>query len=257
MRIISYNINGIRAAQRKGIDEWLTEEQFDLVCYQETKAHPEQVDMSAVEQLGYHHYWHSASAKKGYSGVATLSRQKPDRVVEGCGIEKYDREGRILRTDFGDWTLLNCYFPSGTTGDVRQDFKMTFLDDFFLWIQALRQERPKLIVVGDYNIAHTEMDIHDPVRNKKSSGFLPEERAWLTKWFDSGFVDAFRYLNPEREEYSWWTYRANARANNKGWRIDYQSVTDNLKDHLRAAYQMTEVVHSDHCPVYLEIDLPG
>lgn len=255
MRIISYNINGIRAAQRKGIDQWLTKEQFDLVCYQETKAHPEQVDMSAVEQQGYHHYWHSASAKKGYSGVATLSRQQPDRVVEGCGIEKYDREGRILRTDFGDWTLLNCYFPSGTTGGVRQDFKLEFLEDFFGWVQELRRERPKLVVVGDYNIAHTELDIHDPVRNKKSSGFLPEERAWLSKWFDSGFVDAFRYLHPDQQQYSWWTYRANARANNKGWRIDYQSVTENLKDRLQAAYQMTEVVHSDHCPVYLKIDL--
>lgn len=254
-RIISYNINGIRAAQRKGLDDWLAEEQFDVVCYQETKAHPGQVDMEQVEALGYHHHWHSATAKKGYSGVATLSKQAPDRVVEGCGMEKYDREGRILRTDFGDWTLLNCYFPSGTTGDVRQEFKMGFLDDFFRWIQELRQERPQLIVVGDYNIAHTEMDIHDPVRNKKSSGFLPEEREWLTKWFDSGFTDAFRYLHPDLEQYSWWTYRANARQNNKGWRIDYQSVTDNLRDRLQEACQMTEVVHSDHCPVYLRIDL--
>lgn len=254
-RIISYNINGIRAAQRKGIEDWLREEQFDLICYQETKARPHQVDMSKVEAMGYHHHWHSASIKKGYSGVATLSREEPDLVVEGCGMEKYDQEGRILRTDFGDWTLLNCYLPSGTTGSIRQDFKMEFLDDFFRWIQELRKERPRLIVVGDYNIAHTEMDIHDPVRNKKNSGFLPEERAWLDKWFDSGFTDAFRYLNPDMEQYSWWTYRANARNNNKGWRIDYQSVTNNLRDGLKEAYHLTDIVHSDHCPVYLRIDL--
>lgn len=256
-RIISYNINGIRAAQRKGIADWLSDEQFDIVCFQETKAHPEQVDMSDLEKAGYHHYWHSATSKKGYSGVATLTRREPDLVREGCGMDKYDREGRILRTDFGDVTLLNCYFPSGTTGDVRQDFKMEFLDDFFQWIQELRKERPKLIVVGDYNIAHTEMDIHDPVRNKKNSGFLPEEREWMTKWFDSGFTDAFRQKYPDREQYSWWTYRANARANNKGWRIDYQSVTDNLSGHIRDAYQLTDIVHSDHCPVYLELDWPS
>ena len=254
-RIISYNLNGIRAAQRKGIEDWLRDEQFDVICYQETKAHPEQVDMSGVEKMGYHHFWHSASSKKGYSGVATLAKQEPDLVEKGCGMEKYDREGRILRTDFGDWTVLNCYFPSGTTGGVRQDFKMEFLDDFFRWIGELRKERPRLIVVGDYNIAHTEMDIHDPVRNKKNSGFLPEEREWLTKWFDSGFTDAFRYLNPDLEQYSWWTYRANARNNNKGWRIDYQSVTDNLRDGLKEAYQMTDIVHSDHCPVYMKVDL--
>jgi exodeoxyribonuclease III len=256
-RIISYNINGIRAAQRKGITDWLAEEQFDIVCFQETKAHPEQVDMTDFEKTGYHHFWHSATSKKGYSGVATLSLREPDKVVVGCGMDKYDREGRILRTDFGEITLLNCYFPSGTTGDVRQDFKMEFLDDFFQWIRELRKERPKLIVVGDYNIAHTEMDIHDPVRNKKNSGFLPEEREWLSKWFESGFTDAFRHQYPERQQYSWWTYRANARANNKGWRIDYQSVTDNLRDQVKDAYQLTDIVHSDHCPVYLELDWPS
>ncbi len=254
MKIVSYNVNGIRAALNKGFKDWLEGERFDLVCIQETKAMAEQVDVGLFEELGYHHCWHSAE-KKGYSGVATLSLQKPDQVVIGCGIEKYDREGRILRTDFGDWTLLNCYFPSGTSGEERQAFKMGFLDDFHQWIKELRKERPKLIIVGDYNIAHQEIDIHDPVRNKKNSGFLPEERAWMTQWFDDGFTDAFRYLEPETVQYSWWTYRANARANNKGWRIDYQSVTDNMRDRLKAAQQLTGVVHSDHCPVLLEIDL--
>ncbi len=253
--IVSYNVNGIRAALKKGLLDWVKANDIDIFCVQETKAHPEQVkEAEAFEALGYEQHWHSAE-KKGYSGVATFSRIEPDDVVVGCGIEKYDQEGRILRTDYGDWSVLNCYFPSGTTGDVRQAFKMEFLDDFHRWIKELRRERPKLIIVGDYNIAHTEIDIHDPVRNKNNSGFLPEEREWMSQWFDNGFVDAFRFLNPDKVEYSWWTFRARAREKNKGWRIDYQSVTDNLKDKLMEAYQMTDVVHSDHCPVYLKIAL--
>ncbi|NUQ22567.1 MAG: exodeoxyribonuclease III [Saprospiraceae bacterium] len=252
--IISYNLNGIRSAIDKGLWQWLADNSFDIVCLQETKAQPDQVDMSEAEKLGYHHFWHCAE-KKGYSGVTTLSKLRPDRVVEGCGIPKYDREGRILRTDFGDWSLLNCYFPSGTTGEERQQFKMEFLADFHQWIQELRRERPKLIVVGDYNIAHQPIDIHDPVGNKKSSGFLPEERAWMSEWLNAGFVDSFRYLNPDKVEYSWWSFRANSRSKNKGWRIDYQTVTDTLRDRLRNAGHLGDAVHSDHCPVWLSIDL--
>ena len=254
LRIISYNVNGIRSAISKGFLEWVAAEQPDIICLQETKALQSDVPTLELEALGYVHHWHSAE-KKGYSGVATFSKRQPDKVGVGCGIETYDREGRILRTDFGDWSLLNCYFPSGTTGDLRQGFKMKFLDDFFDWIGELKKERPKLIVVGDYNIAHREIDIHDPKGNKNSSGFLPEERAWLTKWFESGFTDTFRHANPEKVEYSWWSFRAGARGNNKGWRIDYQSVTDNLREHIVSARQLNDVVHSDHCPVLLEIDL--
>lgn len=253
-KIISYNLNGLRSALNKGFIDWIKEHQFDIICVQETKAQRDQVDHKPFEKLGYRDYWYSAE-KKGYSGVATFTKVEPDQVIEGCGIVKYDSEGRILRTDFGDWTLLNCYFPSGTTGDIRQDFKMEFLNDFYQWVQELRKERPKLIVVGDYNIAHQEIDIHNPKGNQKNSGFLPEERAWMTKWFDNGFTDAFRFLNPEKEEYSWWSFRANARANNKGWRIDYQSVTNNLQGQLIRSYHMNEAKHSDHCPVFLEIDL--
>ena len=252
--IVSYNINGIRAGLKKGLAEWLSENPVDILCIQETKAQPDQVDVSMLEEMGYQHFWHSAE-KKGYSGVATFTKQVPDLVKEGCGIEKYDREGRILRTDFGEWTLLNCYFPSGTSGDERQAFKIDYLADFQQWINELKLERPQLVIVGDYNIAHTEMDIHNPKGNQKTSGFLPEEREWMTQWFAGGFTDAFRSLNPDKEEYSWWSYRANARANNKGWRIDYQSVTDNLKENLIKAYQMTDAAHSDHCPVFVEIDL--
>ena len=161
----------------------------------------------------------------------------------------------LLRTDFGDWTLLNCYFPSGTSGEERQEVKMKFLEDFYDWVQALRRERSRLIIVGDYNIAHSEIDIHDPKGNKKSSGFLPEERNWLTKWFNSGFTDAFRRQYPELVEYSWWSFRAGSRGKNKGWRIDYQSVTDNLADKLVDARHLNQVVHSDHCPVWMKIDL--
>lgn len=254
MKIISYNVNGIRSAQSKGLDEWMKTQDADIVCLQETKANPEQVDFGPYEALGYRHYWHSAE-KKGYSGVVTFTRLEPDHISAGCGIEAYDREGRILRTDFGDLTLLNCYFPSGTTGEERQAFKMVFLDDFFNWVQELRKERPQLIIVGDYNIAHQPIDIHDPVGNKKSSGFLPEERAWMTRWFESGFTDAFRHLHPSKVEYSWWSFRAGSRGKNKGWRIDYQSVTDNLSGNLRAAGHMADAVHSDHCPVVVELDL--
>lgn len=254
MKIVSYNVNGIRAALKKGFAEWLGANDFDVICVQETKAQREQVDLSELEALGYQSSWVSAE-KKGYSGVATFYKTQPDLVVEGCGIEEFDSEGRVIRTDFGDMTLLNIYFPSGTTGGPRQELKYRFLDAIFDFVNELKKERPNIILVGDYNIAHTEIDIHNPKTNKNSSGFLPEERAWMNKWFESGFTDAFRSKHPETIEYSWWSYRAGARKNNKGWRIDYQSVSTPIADKIVDAYQLTDVVHSDHCPVYLEIDL--
>ena len=254
MKIVSYNVNGIRAALRKGFAEWLAQHDFDVVCLQETKAMRDQVDLEAVENLGYQSVWYSAQ-KKGYSGVATFYKSEPLVTTMGIGIDQYDQEGRVLLTHFGDWTLLNCYFPSGSSSEIRQAVKMNFLRDFQTWIDELRLTYPNLIVVGDYNIAHEEMDIHDPAKNKKSSGFLPEERDWMTQWLEKGFTDAFRYVRPEETQYSWWSYRANARANNKGWRIDYQSVADNLCPHIVDAYQLPDAMHSDHCPVVLEIDL--
>lgn len=254
MKIVTYNVNGIRSAMDKGLITWMDAHQADIVCLQETKANPEQVDFGPFEAMGYRHYWHSAE-KKGYSGVVTFCREAPSLIRAGCGIAEIDREGRILRTDFDGFTLLNCYFPSGTSGEERQGFKMQFLADFFDWVEVLRKERPNLIVVGDYNIAHREIDIHDPVGNKKSTGFLPEERAWLTRWFESGFTDAFRHLHPEKTEYSWWSYRANARAKNKGWRIDYLSVSNGLAAGLRAAGHIHEARHSDHCPLVVELDI--
>lgn len=257
LKIVSYNVNGIRAALKKDFVGWLAANDFDIIGLQETKAQEEQVDTADLQALGYEHlYWHSAE-KKGYSGVSIFSKRPADLVVEGMGIERFDREGRIIRADFGDLTLLNCYFPSGTSGEERQAVKYDFLDAFYDWVQELRQERPNLLIQGDYNIAHTEMDIHNPKSNKKTSGFLPEERAWMTKWLEEGdFVDSFRQQNPELEKYSWWSYRAGARAKNKGWRIDYQSVSSNLAEHVLEADLLNDAVHSDHCPCVITLKQP-
>ncbi|RKQ50732.1 exodeoxyribonuclease-3 [Roseivirga pacifica] len=252
MKIISYNVNGIRAALKKGFEEWLTEENPDILCLQELKALPEQVP-DFYSELGYEMYWESAE-KKGYSGVAILTKQSPKQVVNGCGNELYDNEGRVIRCDYEDFSVMSVYMPSGTSGDIRQDFKYEWLDFFYDYAQEVRKEQPNLIICGDYNIAHTEIDIHNPVSNKNSSGFLPEEREWLTKYVDSGFIDSFREFNPDPHHYSWWSYRANARANNKGWRIDYLMATEQMKNRLSAGRILPDVKHSDHCPIVLEID---
>lgn len=252
MKIITYNVNGIRAAINKGLFDWVENENPDILCLQETKASADQVDIQKLRELGYSDCWFSAE-KKGYSGVLTLSKVPVVSTIQGCGIPEYDFEGRILRTDYENFTLLNCYFPSGTSGDVRQEVKMRFLDDFYEWIKTAEVPSGNLIVVGDYNIAHTEIDIHNPKGNKNTSGFLPEEREWMTKWFDSGFIDSYRFLEPEKVEYSWWSYRFNARAQNKGWRIDYISVSESLKDKLLDGRHLNDVMHSDHCPVVLNL----
>jgi exodeoxyribonuclease-3 len=238
----------------KGFTDWLAGDPADVICLQEIKAHKENVDFARIEALGYETYWYPAE-KKGYSGVAVFTRRKPDLVQYGNGIMQSDAEGRVIRADFGDVTLVNAYFPSGSSGEIRQAYKYQWLDEFFDYIHKLRQERPHLIITGDYNICHKPIDIHNPVSNKDSSGFLPEERAWMDKWFDSGFVDTFRFFNPHPHQYSWWSFRANSRANNKGWRIDYISVSKTLEARLKDAAIYPDVKHSDHCPVYAELDL--
>ena len=252
MKIISYNVNGIRAALNKGFKDWLIEENPDVLCIQELKALPEQVPDFWTE-LGYQMYWETAE-KKGYSGVAILCKQEPTKVVNGCGIPLYDNEGRVIRVDFEDVSVMSVYMPSGTSGDIRQDFKYDWLDFFYDYAQEIRKEVPNLVICGDYNIAHTEIDIHNPVSNKNSSGFLPEERAWLTKYIESGFIDSFREFNENPHHYSWWSYRANSRANNKGWRIDYLMATEEMRERLTSGYILPEAKHSDHCPIVLEID---
>lgn len=252
MRVVSYNVNGLRSAMSKGFCEWLQAVPADVICLQEIKAQREDIDCQPFDQLGFEHYWYPAR-KKGYSGVAVLTRIKPDQVQYGNGFMQSDAEGRFLRLDFGDITLINTYFPSGTTGDERQTYKYQWLDEFHGYLNTLKVSRPRLMVCGDYNICHKPIDIHDPVSNKKSSGFLPEERAWMDKFFESGFVDTFRHFNPAPHQYSWWSFRANARTNNKGWRIDYINVTAPLQSRLKHAEIWQQVKHSDHCPVFLEL----
>ncbi len=252
MKIISYNVNGIRAAVKKGFIEWLENANPDVICLQETKAQDDQLPLAELHALGYN-VIHAAAVKKGYSGVAIISKLKPDHVEVGMQIPQYDAEGRFIRADFGALSIVSVYHPSGSSGDVRQDFKMQWLEDFQNYVLELRKERPNLLLSGDYNICHKPIDIHDPVRNAKSSGFLPEEREWMSGFLSKGFIDTFRVFHQEPHQYSWWSYRANARANNKGWRIDYHMVTENLHDSLKSAAIFPDVHHSDHCPIFIEI----
>lgn len=249
--IITYNINGIRAALKKDLTQWLKASNADVVCLQEIKAKPEQFDESAFNKLGYTCFINSAE-KPGYSGVAILSKETPKHVEYGCGIEKIDFEGRVIRADYEDYSVISVYFPSGSN-PARQSFKMEFLDLFHDYILELKKQIPNLVISGDYNICHTEIDIHNPKVNKNSSGFLPEEREWVSSFIDSGFIDSFRHLNKDPHHYSWWSYRANARAKNLGWRIDYNMISESLLPKLKRSQILSAAKHSDHCPVLVEL----
>ncbi|MFK7899485.1 MAG: exodeoxyribonuclease III [Cyclobacteriaceae bacterium] len=254
MKVVSYNINGIRAAVKKGLIDWLKAVDADVVCFQELKATEDVIDVGAFKELGYHCYWYSAE-KKGYSGVGLLSKIEAKHVEYGCGISTYDSEGRVIRADFEGVSVVSAYFPSGSSGDIRQEVKMSFLTDMQVYFSELKKTIPNLLIAGDYNICHKAIDIHDPIRNKKSSGFLPEEREWMSRFFESGFIDTFRYFNKGGDQYSWWSYRANARNNNKGWRIDYISATNSLEDKLVRSAILPEAKHSDHCPILVELSV--
>ena len=253
MKILTYNVNGIRAALRKDFFSWLKGVNPDIVCLQEIKANPDQFETSIFTNLGYHCFWNPAE-KKGYSGVAILTKTKPKHVEYGCGIEEIDFEGRILRADLDGFSVMSAYFPSGSSGDIRQEFKMKFLIQFKKYINVLKKDFSKLIISGDYNICHKAIDIHNPQRNKNTSGFLPEERAWMSQFISSGFIDSFRHLSSEPNNYSWWSYRANARAKNLGWRIDYNMISKNLLFNLNRSVILSQAIHSDHCPVLVELD---
>ena len=252
MKIVSYNVNGIRAAMNKGLIDWLIKEDPDIICFQEIKALEDQINISEFESIGFkYNYWFSAQ-KKGYSGVAILSKHEPIHVEYGTSISYMDFEGRNLRLDFEEFSVMSLYLPSGTNLD-RLEFKLNYMDDFLAYIKELNSKIKNLIIAGDYNICHKTIDIHDPIRNKNVSGFLPVEREWLQKFINSGFIDSFREYNSDPHQYSWWTYRANARSNNKGWRIDYIMVSSYLKEKLNDAMILNDIVHSDHCPISITL----
>lgn len=252
MKLISYNVNGIRAAMNKGFLDWLANESPDVIGLQEVKALETDLELRLFQDLGYQVYWYPA-VKKGYSGVAILTKVAPKYVHYGMGISAYDNEGRMIRADFEGFSFISAYFPSGTTGELRQDFKYAFLDDVYGYIQDLNREQPALILSGDYNICHKAIDIHNPVSNKNTSGFLPDERAWMDKFVDLGFIDTFRAFNTNPGHYSWWSYRAGSREKNLGWRIDYHMASKEMQNKLKSAVILQDVVHSDHCPVVLEL----
>jgi exodeoxyribonuclease-3 len=254
MKVISYNVNGVRSALSKGFLTFLQEENPDIVCLQEIKANEADIDQSLFEALGYHCYWFSAQ-KKGYSGVGILSKLKPVSISKGIQHELFDYEGRVLTLHFDNFSVMSCYFPSGTTGDIRQEIKYQFLDYFYNYINTIEKNKEALIVCGDYNICHREIDIHDPIGNKNSSGFLPEERAWMDKWFSNGMIDTFRYLNQGPDQYTWWSFRTAARSRNKGWRIDYISSSRSLEKQLLASGILSQYVHSDHCGSFATFNL--
>jgi exodeoxyribonuclease III len=255
MRIISYNVNGIRAAIKKGFLDWLQAEAFDVVCLQETKATQHDLDTKQIEALGYSHVWFSAQ-KKGYSGVAIFSKLPIKNVQYGNGYEQSDAEGRVIMAEINGVTIVNAYFPSGTSGEERQAYKYVWLSEFEIFILDLLTKKKKVLITGDYNIAHTPIDIHDPKSNKNTSGFLPEERAWMDTWFGLGLHDGFRTINKEPHNYSWWSQRfPSVRLQNKGWRIDYISVSEALVKKIADAKHYADAKHSDHCAVYLKLDL--
>ena len=254
IKILSYNVNGIRAALRKDLINWIKEANPDIVCFQEIKANEDQFDTSLFEKMGYYNYWFSAQ-KKGYSGVGIISKFKPENVQIGTGIDFMDFEGRNLRLDFKKFSVMSLYLPSGTNIN-RLQFKFKYMYEFEKYIQSLKSEIPNLIIGGDYNICHQSIDIHDSSsRMEKVSGFLPEERAWIDKFIASGFVDSFRIHNKLPHKYSWWSYRANSRNNNKGWRIDYLLVSKSLKQNIIESYILDDVIHSDHCPIGINIKI--
>lgn len=254
MKIVTFNVNGIRSAIAKGLIEWMEEHDIDILCVQETKAHQGSVPVLLFESLGYSHHWHSAK-RKGYSGVATFSKIEPVHVVKGLGIDEFDDEGRVIRTDLGDLTIVNCYFPNGGSRPERQAYKMRFLDGIFDYVGQLIKQRPNLIVVGDYNIAHRPVDLAESDASENRSGCLPEERRWMDRWFDLGLVDGFRHCWPGLKSFTWWPATSYGRLLKQGWRIDYQSVSESLVGGIRSAAQLEDVFLSDHCPVLLEFEI--
>jgi len=248
VKITSFNLNGIRAAHKKGFVDWLNESAPDVLCMQEVRASEDQIPVDILEQ-GYHACWHLAE-KKGYSGVGILSKEKPISVETGIGVDWIASEGRVIKAEFEKFRVFSIYFPSGSSGDHRQELKIDFLGHFLPYVKQFVNDGKPTILCGDYNICHEAIDIHDPVRNASVSGFLPEERGWMSELIANGWTDALRFKHPTTPDiYSWWSYRARAKANNKGWRIDYQMVSPSLEPAIEMAIVEHEVNISDHAPV--------
>jgi exodeoxyribonuclease-3 len=255
MRILSWNVNGLRAALNKGFLQWMKKDSPDILCIQETKAHPDQLSEDILNPDGYYSYWDSSTLKKGYSGVATFSKEKPIKVETGLGSEKFDKEGRVLMTEFKHFILFNVYFPNGKSSSDRLNFKLEFYEMFLHKIESLKKEGKKIIFCGDVNTAHKEIDLTHPKNNEKISGFLPIERKWIDRVIEHGYLDSLREFHPEPELYSWWDLKTAARKRNVGWRIDYFFVQNELKGNLKDGFIIPEVMGSDHCPVGIEINV--
>lgn len=253
MKLISWNVNGIRAVHKKGFIDWFKKEDPDILCLQETKAHEEQLPDELKNMHGYHALFCSGE-RKGYSGVCIYSKLLPQNVYRGFNIERFDKEGRILIADYPEFTLINIYYPNGKASAERLKYKMDFYDAFYDYANNLRAQGKKLIICGDVNTAHKEIDIARPKENSKISGFLPEERAWMDKFINSGYIDTFRVFNDQPEQYTWWDMLTRARDRNVGWRIDYFFISDDLKDRLKDAFIKQEVMGSDHCPIGIVIE---
>ncbi len=255
MKVISVNVNGIRAAHRKGFFEWMQKQDADVICIQETKAQVDQLVDEILNPQGFHAFFHDAE-KKGYSGTAVYSKHKPDKVIDKLDWPRSDSEGRYLQVDFGKLSIVSLYLPSGSSSEERQAIKFEFLDEFMPMLRKMRRQRREYILCGDWNIAHKEIDLKNWKSNQKNSGFLPEERAWLDELFDNvGMVDSFRVVNQEPDQYTWWSNRGQAWANNVGWRIDYQIVTPGLKDKINSVSIYKDERFSDHAPLITEYDL--
>jgi exodeoxyribonuclease-3 len=254
MRLISWNVNGIRAAIRHGFREWLSSDEPDIICLQETRIHDSQLTDGLRQFPGYHSHW-ASSDRKGYGGVATLCAGPLESVRKGFGVARFDVEGRVLITRHPSCTLVNAYFPSGRRSLERVEYKIDFYDTLLSFCSDLRTGGHPLVICGDFNTAHQPIDLARPKQNRKTSGFLPEERKALTRWLEAGFVDVFRHLNPDAQQYTWWTYRYDARARNVGWRLDYFLVADEFLSSVRAAKILGQVTGSDHCPIELDLQL--
>lgn len=252
IKLLSWNVNGIRAAEKKGFPAWLQKESPDILCVQETKAQPDQLSPALLNPPNYHTFWNSA-VRKGYSGVATFTKQKPIASRTGFDVPRFDEEGRVVETEFSDFTLLNIYFPNGKASEERLQYKMEFYEEVLKYFEKLRKKKKKLIITGDVNTAHQPIDLKRPKENEMISGFLPIERAWIDKFLSKGYIDTLRVFRKEPDLYTWWDMKTGARERNVGWRIDYFYISEDLKSNLKDAFILPEVMGSDHCPVGIKL----